>query len=122
MLAEVLAAYVPLRRSLKGNDLARMVRVARSTTGARLKISAEEEHELALRLGNLVTGVLRRLPTDSRCLIRSLVLTRMLSARSIESRIVIGVSDDGGFGAHAWVEHDGRALLPVGSFARLTEL
>jgi hypothetical protein len=53
------------------------------------------------------------MPADSRCLMRSLVLTRLLARRGIESRLVISVRPGERFAAHAWVEHDGVALLPA---------
>jgi hypothetical protein len=68
---------------------------------------------------------LDRLPADARCLAQSLVLTRLLAARGIASTFVIGIAEPGeAFGAHAWVERDGVALLPVGGSAerRLVEL
>jgi hypothetical protein len=45
---------------------------------------------------------------------RSLVLTRVLARRGIDSRLVIGVHPGERFAAHAWLEHDGAALLPAG--------
>jgi len=44
------------------------------------------------------------------CLARALVLTRLLRQNGREARVVIGVSRRGGFAAHAWVEHGGRAI------------
>jgi hypothetical protein len=35
---------------------------------------------------------------------------------------VIGVRKGSEFQAHAWVEHDGEAILPRGEYTRLTEL
>jgi hypothetical protein len=80
------------------------------------------EHLVALRLGRVVGRTLKLLPTDSRCLIQSLVLTRMLAKRSIASTLVIGVRKDPAFEAHAWVEHEGQPVLPPGRFTRLMEL
>ena len=120
LLAEIVAAYVPLLRVLRSNDLDGMVATAR---GPRRQIAAPADpHEAAERLGWIVNRVLGVFPTDGRCLIQSLVLTRLLAARSIRSTLVIGVSVDGAFAAHAWVEHDGVAVLPAGEFARLHEL
>ena len=68
-----------------------------------------------VRLGRAVTRTLRLVPADSRCLMRSLVLTGLLARRGIDSSLVIGVRPEGEFGAHAWVEHDGRPLLPSGA-------
>jgi hypothetical protein len=46
---------------------------------------------------------------------RSLVLTGMLARRGIDTRLVISVRPGDRFAAHAWVEHDGVALLPADS-------
>jgi hypothetical protein len=67
------------------------------------------------RLGRVVRRTLAIVPGDTRCLTQSLVLTRLLAARGVESRIVIGVKPGDAFAAHAWVEHDGVPLLPPGS-------
>jgi hypothetical protein len=72
----------------------------------------EEREFLARRLSRAVSRTLTVLPTDSRCLMQSLVLTRLLSARSVPSRLVIGTRTDPPFMAHAWVECDGVAILP----------
>jgi hypothetical protein len=77
----------------------------------------------AARLGVAVQRTLAPLPFDSRCLVRSLVLTRVLARRGIESRIVLGVQSEPAFAAHAWVEHLGMPLLPPGTgYHRLTEM
>jgi hypothetical protein len=68
----------------------------------------------ARRYGHIVTRTLAPLPADTRCLMRSLVLTRVLARRGIESRLVIGVHPGERFAAHAWLERDGAALLPAG--------
>lgn len=45
------------------------------------------------------------------CLAEALVLGRLLLAHGHEARVVVGVSRAGGtFAAHAWVEHEGRAI------------
>jgi Transglutaminase-like superfamily len=77
-----------------------------------------------LRLGRAVVKVLRLLPTDSRCLMQSLVLTAMLARRGVYSRLVIGVRTDPIFAAHAWVEVDGEPLLFTDQsvYQRLTEV
>lgn len=79
---------------------------------------------MALRLGNAVDRTLSVLPTDSRCLVQSLVLTRLLSARGVPSTLVIGAHSTAQFEAHAWVEYQGRPVLPPGEFlnSRLLEL
>jgi hypothetical protein len=54
----------------------------------------------------------------------SLVLVELLARRGTSSSLVIGVSPGSSFGAHAWVELEGRPLLPPHgeSFQRLAEL
>lgn len=122
LAAEILLDYGPAWRTLRTDDLPHMVRAARAVESAGARPAAADEHALAVRLGAVVGRMLAVLPTDSRCLIRSLVLTRMLSRRSIPSALVIGVQPPPRFSAHAWVEHDGRAVLPPGRFGRLLEL
>jgi hypothetical protein len=76
------------------------------------------------RLGSAVVRALRLLPTDSRCLVRSLVLTRVLARRGIASTLIIGVQRGDELEAHAWVEYAGAPLLDTGgtAFRRLAEL
>jgi hypothetical protein len=78
----------------------------------------------ANRLGAIVEGRLGHLPGDTRCLMRSLVLLRLLARRGYKGTLVIGVEPDPAFLAHAWVELDGRSLLrPMhASDSRLVEL
>ena len=75
-----------------------------------------------LRLGRAVSRTLVLLPTDSRCLVRSLVLTELLARRGISSSLVIGVRREPKFEAHAWVECDGAPVLPDQEYERLVEL
>jgi transglutaminase superfamily protein len=109
---EVLAAYARTRLALRRGDFRSAV--------AELRAVATVTPELGdpvvegRRLGRTVVRTLRLLPTDSRCLMRSLVLTRMLSRRGIESSLVIGVRPGERFAAHAWVEHDDAPLLDPG--------
>lgn len=122
LAVEILLDYAPSWRLLRSGDLPAMVRASRSVRRVAPQPAGAEAHELAVRLGAVVGRLLAILPTDSRCLIRSLVLTRMLSRRSLPSVLVIGVQPGPSFAAHAWVEHEGRPVLPKGPFARLLEL
>lgn len=122
VVVEILVSYPGLVRAVRSNDLEAMVGRARASTTVRLPVSPADAEGVALRLAIYVQRVLMPLPTDSRCLVKSLVLVRMLSQRSIEARVVVGARTDDGFSAHAWVEHGRRALLPAGSFERLIEL
>ena len=67
--------------------------------------------------------VLRRLPADSRCLFSSLTLMCMLERRGIGQVVVIAARPQP-FGAHAWVEVEGEAVLPAADpgYERLLEL
>jgi hypothetical protein len=122
LVGEVLLNYPSAWRLVRANDLERMVRESREVSPAPHSAGAAAEHELALRLGVAVTRTLGLLPTDSRCLVRSLVLSRLLSRRAIPSRLVIGVTPGPDFVGHAWVEHDGRPVSPPGRHERLIEL
>ena len=55
---------------------------------------------------------------------RSLVLTGMLARRGVYATVVIGVRPEPTFAAHAWVEVDGRPLLPDDEsiYRRLVEI
>jgi hypothetical protein len=79
---------------------------------------------VGVRLGRIVGRTLGVLPADSRCLVRSLVLTGLLASRGIRSTLVIGVKSEPDFEAHAWVECVGMPLLPAGdeTYERLVEL
>lgn len=79
---------------------------------------------IGARLGSAVRHALSVLPTDSRCLVRSLVLTNLLARRGIGSTLVIGVASNSKFAAHAWVERNGAPLLPTEGYShqRLVEL
>jgi hypothetical protein len=121
LIAEILSDYVRLWGAIREKDVLEMAARARRVRPG-LRSRDPREHLVARRLGKVVGKTLGVLPTDSRCLIRSLVLVRILARRSIPSVLVIGVSNDGGFKAHAWVEHEGRPILPPGVYTRLTEL
>jgi hypothetical protein len=121
---EIIRAYAYARRALWRKDLREALGSLRQDRQAVRAAEFEDDLLTAMRLGRAVSRTLNVVPFDSRCLVRSLVLTRMLSRRGIDSSFVIGVRSDPEFGAHAWVESDGIPLLPPGraDFARLTEL
>ena len=83
----------------------------------------EDDRLASERLGYSVRRALSPLPGDSRCLMRSLVLTNMLSRRGIPSSLIIGVAPGDEFAAHAWVEHDGVPVTDDGEvFTPLIEV
>jgi hypothetical protein len=106
LAAEILRAYARVRRQLRRDDFRSVVLVLRS-----VECPAADGHDAA-RLGRAVRRTFRLLPTDSRCLMQSLVLTDLLARRGISSSLVIGVASKPDFRAHAWVEAGGRAVLP----------
>lgn len=121
LVLEILTAYASMWRALGKPDVLGLARKARDVrSGPRREDPLE--HQVARRLGKVVGKVLGVLPTDSRCLIRSLVLVRILSRRAIPSTLVIGVRKESSFQAHAWVEHEGEPVLPAGPYTRLMEM
>jgi hypothetical protein len=130
LATEILLAYAHARRELRRSPIADVVSGLRSwqpdaaarpgsTTHSGASALAE-----ARRLGHAVTRLLAFVPGDTRCLVRSLVLTRLLARRGIPAKLVIGARAAPDFLAHAWVEYAGDPVLAAGdgSFGRLVEL
>jgi hypothetical protein len=126
LTVEVLTTYWKARRTIRDDDLpGAMAELRRGfDETCTPSVTDPELHGAASRLGYIVSNILRLLPTDSRCLMRSLVLTRLLARRDIPSTLIIGVSAAPEFKAHAWVEYAGLPLLPSYGpmFSRLVEL
>jgi hypothetical protein len=120
LVGEILGAYAIVRWRMRGADIRVVI--------AQLRGDQRSEHRtdfhLTRRLARAVVRTLRLLPTDNRCLARSLVLDRLLTRRSLASVVVIAAQSGPKFEAHAWVEHDGVAVLPPGTegYQRLVEL
>ena len=121
---EVIRAYIQARLLLRRGTLPAALEQLRATDAVEHSETRREDLIEGIRLGQVVGRVLRPLPTETRCLARSLVLTRLLARRGVGSKLVIGVRPGETFGAHAWVEADGQPLLPGGGleFERLVEL
>jgi hypothetical protein len=115
LAVEILGVYVRIRRLLKRSELPRILEVIRFAPNVgTLPLSQSSD---GLRLGRVVGRALRPLPSDTRCLTRSLVLLALLARRGIAASLVIAVrpGDDLSLVAHAWVEMDGRPVLaPAG--------
>ena len=120
---EILFAYTRARWWLWRTDLPRTVSALRSGTQSD-QAASEDPERAGARLGRVVGRTLRHLPFDSRCLMRSLVLTSLLARRGINSSLVIAVQSEAAFEAHAWVESRGVALLPPAEepFRRIVEI
>lgn len=118
--AEIVTSYVEVRWRFLRGDVRDVV--------AALRRDAVDLHDpyqayrIGRRLGRPVRRTLDPLPWDSRCLMRSLVLLRMLARRGVVCKLVIGVKPGERFEAHAWIEHDGHPLLPTLGYEPLTVL
>lgn len=129
LTAEVLETYVRVRWWLWRHEAREVVRRLRAwapedAPPPEPDAPAPATYHCGLRLGRAVSRTLRLLPTDGRCLMRSLVLTGLLARRGIPSTLIIGVTPAPDFTAHAWVEVAGEPLLPPGepAMGRLTSL
>jgi hypothetical protein len=123
LAAEILVVYTRARWWLRRRGLEETVAAMRGGDTAG-DAPSEAQLRTGRRLGWIVGKTLGVLPADSRCLVRSLVLTSLLARRGIASRLVIGVTSDPEFEGHAWVECAGVPVLPAGEAAhgRLVEL
>jgi hypothetical protein len=123
MAAEVMATYAQVRKLMRRSDLKTALAQLRSTEPT-MVVEDEERVVAAQRLSRAVMRTLPKLPVNSSCLMQSLTLSGLLARRGIDGTLVIGVQPGEEFGAHAWVELDGRALLEPGGdrFARLVDL
>ena len=114
LACEIAAAYAVARWTLRRRGLRPALARLRAGAERGARPGSERDRMAAgIRLGRAVSQTLRVLPVDSRCLMSSLVLTRMLARRGIESQLVISVQPGEKFAAHAWIEHGGLALLPA---------
>lgn len=122
LAAEILLVHARVGRMLRRRDIRAAVAALRG--GATGPGDDAGSYAAGVRLGKAVTRVLGPLPVDSGCLRLSLVLCAMLARRGVASSVVIGVRGGSSFGAHAWVELAGRAILPPseGQFERLVAL
>jgi Transglutaminase-like superfamily len=124
LAGEIVAAYLRARRALRRAPIRTALAMLRSPTPSHASqtVSRTALND-ARRLGAAVARTLALLPGDTRCLARSLVLTRLLDRRGICATLVIGARTDPDFRAHAWVECGGEPVLAPGdSFTRLVEL
>ncbi len=117
---EILLAYCRAWWGMRREELPRVVeRIRAEHTNRKSPPSMEERRSIA----GATMGLLAVLPTDSRCLVRSLTYLSLLERRGVSATLVIGVRTKPDFLAHAWVESGDEALLPSGDgeFAPLTK-
>lgn len=124
LTAEILALYARARWQLRGNDIRGALASLRAEQSLTDPDGDPTAYAAGLRYARAVTRVLGALPSDSRCLMQSVVLDGVLARRGLRSTLVIGVRPGADFGAHAWVELGGRPLLPpqADEFERLLAL
>jgi Transglutaminase-like superfamily len=124
LVAEIVAAYLQARRELRRAPIESVIAALRADDSLPPLNQGPRALTEARRLGWIVARTLKLMPGDTRCLARSLVLTRLLARRGIPAKLVIGARGEPSFLAHAWVEYDGQPVLSPGdeSFARLVEL
>jgi hypothetical protein len=122
LVGEIVVTYALVRWHVRRRDLPTAVAALRTTglRGGRPGPLACDDRRLAA----VAERVLAKLPGDSRCLTRSLVVLAMLARRGIDVRLILAARPAPTFAAHAWVERGGHPLLPTRGFgdARLTEL
>jgi hypothetical protein len=112
LACEILGTYAQVRWSLRRRGLRGALVALRSSAGS---VQPGQPVATGRRLGRAVARTLGVLPADSRCLMQSLVLTRVLARRGIDTRLVIAVRPGERLAAHAWIEHGDEALLPAGA-------
>lgn len=117
---EIMRQYLHVRRLLWRRDLPSALATLRAGRGP---VPPGDLADLDdLRLARATILVMRLLPGDTRCLMRSLVLLALMARRRRPATLVIGVEAGEGFRAHSWLEAGGRPLLPTEGFAPLTAL
>lgn len=111
---EVVYAYARVRLLMRRADLPRTLLAVRRSRVTNDAISSDEAVELGQRLARVTVRTLTPIPSDTRCLMRALTLTALLSRRGLVTTLVMSVRRGADFEAHAWVEYDGIPLLPPG--------
>ena len=115
LASEILWSYAVVRRLLRGRPLPDTIAALRAPRARRAPRDADRI-ALGRHLAWATVRTIEPLPLDSRCLVRSLVLTRLLARRSLASTFVLSAAPGPRFEAHAWVELDGAPLLqPAGA-------
>jgi hypothetical protein len=125
LIAEITGSYIRVRWWLRQMTVEQAAAAARGEQRRAVEDPPPlDTLRLAYRIGRLVERGLDRLPGDTRCLTRSLVLLRLLARRGIPARMIIGVRSEPAFAAHAWVECGGYAMLSPIEYdsGRLTEI
>lgn len=98
--------YVRVRRGIRRSELPLAVKRLGTTR------QATRRYPVA-NLSRAVDRALAPLPADPTCLVRSLVLFRLLREQGDKAEVVIGLPEHPtSHAAHAWVELEGRDVGP----------
>jgi Transglutaminase-like superfamily len=110
---EIVLVYANVRWTLRRHHLPETVRILRGKIRPRRLAPLAAGHVNPRSLAAAVVMTLHVLPFDSRCLMRSLTLMRILARRGIAVDLLIAALPTGPqtLDAHAWVEIDGAPLL-----------
>jgi transglutaminase superfamily protein len=113
--SEIVRAYLLVRRLSARQPLPAVVAALRAAPAGPALV-LPEPHIDGVRLGRAVMRALVLTPGGTRCLMRSLVLLRLLARRGVtDGELIIAVQPGPAvLDAHAWIELESRALLPPG--------
>jgi Transglutaminase-like superfamily len=111
LAAEVVTIYVRVRWLLWRTSLPSTIEALRSERCGNPPADPFTRFLISQRMTRAVVRTLPLIPAESRCLMRSLVLLGLLARRDIDATLFIGVKEGPAFGAHAWIESEGRILL-----------
>jgi hypothetical protein len=117
---ESAALLVFVRGGLSILSFDRVRRLLEQHSAFRPLIGTDVRRLTPMRIASIASGVARRLPGRSTCLVDALVVHALLRRRGYEPELCLGVrrhADDVGpdstltMDAHAWVECDGRVVV-----------
>ena len=112
---EIVRAYLTVRALSARRPLPAVVLALRDAPAA-AGLPLPDPGVDGIRLGRAVMRTLVLTPGGTKCLMRSLVLLRLLARRGVaDGELIIAVQPGPAvLDAHAWIELGGRALLPPG--------
>jgi hypothetical protein len=113
LAAEIVATYATVRILLWRRTRPETVAALRRGL-ADDAVASEASLSLGRHLASATVRTITLLPADSRCLMRSLVLLRVLARRGLGATLVLSAAPGPPLEAHAWVEHAGEPLLAPG--------
>ena len=115
LAAEIIRTYLAVRRLSARRKLPAVVVALRDAAVVPGLVLPDPRLD-GVRLGRAVMRTLVFTPGGTRCLMRSLVLLGLLARRgAADVELIIAVQPGPSvLDAHAWIEFDGRALLPPG--------